>query len=148
MLALPFASRASGSVPYINALFTATSATCITGLVVYDTYTTWTLFGQLVILTLIQIGGLGIVTLATFFTTVLRKKVGMKGRIIAQESINYLSFASVVSLIKKIILITFSVELLGALLLSARFVPQYGLRGYYMGPFFTQFQPFAMLVLI
>ena len=88
LLNLPVASNDGVSIGIVNALFTATSATCVTGLVIADTLTQWTLFGQLVILFLIQVGGLGIVTLATFFSVLLGRKISMKGKILAQESIS------------------------------------------------------------
>src|SRR5665648_307526 len=135
LLNLPLASNDGVSIGYVNAVFTATSATCVTGLVIADTLAQWTLFGQIVILVLIQIGGLGIVTLATFFSVLLGRKISMKGKIIAQESISNYSFTQVTEMIKRIILITFSVELIGAILLSFRFIPRFGLKGIYMSIF-------------
>jgi trk system potassium uptake protein TrkH len=135
LLNLPMASNSGVSVGFINALFTSTSATCVTGLVIADTLTQWTLFGQLVIIVLIQVGGLGIITLATFFSAILGRKVGMKGRILAQASISDYSFTEVVALIKGIVLITFIVEGIGALLLATRFVPMFGFRGIYISVF-------------
>jgi len=122
LLNLPAASNHGKSIGFLNALFTATSATCVTGLIIADTLTQWNLFGQLVILCLIQVGGLGIVTLATFFSIVMGRKVSIKGRILAQESLNHFSYDSVLKLIKNVISFTLSVEILGALLLSLRFV--------------------------
>lgn len=135
LLSMPFSSRSGEWTPFIDSLFTATSATCITGLVVYDTYTYWSTAGQIIILALIQVGALGIITLATFFTILLRKKVGIKGRILAQESINFFSYFDVLKIIKKIVAVTFIFELIGALLLSSRFVPKFGAIGFYMGIF-------------
>lgn len=135
LLSMPFSSRSGNWTPFINSLFTATSASCITGLVVYDTYTYWSTAGQIIILALIQVGALGIITLATFFSILLRKKVGLKGMILAQESINFFSFSDVLKLIRKIIIVTFIIELVGAILLSISFVPKYGPIGFYMGIF-------------
>lgn len=135
LLSLPFASNDGRSIGFLDALFTATSATCVTGLVVADTLTQWTLFGQIIILTLIQTGALGIVTLATFFSVLLGRKISMKGKILAQESISDYSFTDVLHLIKNIIRITVSLELIGAILLSIRFVPEFGPRGFYMAVF-------------
>jgi len=135
LLALPAASNNGKSIGFLDALFTATSATCVTGLVVADTLTQWTLFGQIVILMLIQVGGLGIVTLATFFSVLLGRKISMKGKILAAESVSDYSFADVVRLIKSIIGITVSVELIGAILLSISFIPRYGPRGIYLSIF-------------
>lgn len=136
LLTLPVASKNGQSVGFLNALFTATSATCVTGLIVVDTLTHWTVFGQLVIISLIQIGGLGIVTLATFFSVILGKKIRLKGMLLAQESINHFSFEGVVNLVRKIVLVTIMFELTGAALLATRFVPQFGWRsGIYKSAF-------------
>jgi len=135
LLMIPAASKDGTSISFINALFTATSATCVTGLVVVDTYNHWTLLGQLVILSLIQAGGLGIVTLASFFSVLLGRKMSIKGMVLAQESINHFSFEGVLRLIKKVVIVTFSIELIGAVLLSIRFIPQFGVKGLYLGLF-------------
>lgn len=135
LLNLPVASNSGISIGFVNALFTATSATCVTGLIVADTLTQWTLFGQIIILVLIQVGGLGIITLATFFSAILGRKVGMKGRILAQASISEYSFTEVVAMIKGIVLITLVIEAAGAILFSIRFVPMFGLKGIYMSVF-------------
>ena len=76
LLSLPFATRSREGMPFLDALFTATSATCVTGLVVADTYQNWSLFGQLVILALIQIGGLGFITIGSYIAVVMKKKIG------------------------------------------------------------------------
>lgn len=135
LLTMPFSSRSGEWTPFIDALFTATSASCITGLAVYDTYTYWSIPGQLIILTLIQVGALGIITLATFFSVILRKKLGIKRMILAQESINFFSYYDVLKLIKKIVGVTLLIEFLGAILLSISFVSKYGPIGFYMGIF-------------
>lgn len=135
LLNLPIASNDGLSIGFINALFTATSATCVTGLVIADTLTQWTLFGQLIILALIQIGGLGIITLATFFSVMLGRKVSMKGKIIAQESISDYSFNEVLILVKNLVCITAVIEFIGAVLLSISFVPRFGAKGIYMAIF-------------
>lgn len=135
LLNLPIASNDGQSIGFLNAIFTATSAACVTGLVVADTLTQWTLFGQIVIIFTIQFGGLGIVTFATFFSVLLGRRVSMKGRLLAQESLNYFTYDGVLNLIKNIVLITFYIEFIGALLLASRFVPQYGAKGVYMGIF-------------
>jgi len=135
MLLLPAASKSSDATDFIDALFTATSATCVTGLIVFDTATKWSLFGQIVILLLIQIGGLGLITLATFFTSILGKKIGLKGRIVAQEQISHISFTGVLDLIKKVVIITLAAEAIGTIALSFSFVPEYGTRGIYVSFF-------------
>jgi potassium uptake protein, TrkH family len=135
LLTLPIASNDGNSIGFLDALFTATSATCVTGLVIADTLTQWTIFGQIVILLLIQVGGLGIVTLATFFSVLLGRKISMKGKILAQESISDYNFADVIHMIKSVIKITATVELVGAILLSVSFVPKFGPRGFYLAVF-------------
>ena len=135
LLNLPAASADGKSIGFIDALFTATSAVCVTGLVVVDTLTHWTLFGQLVILFAIQLGGLGIITFATFFSVMLGRKVSMKGRRLAQESLNDYTYDGVLTLIKNVVLITFYIEFIGSLFFMTRFVPEYGSKGVYMGIF-------------
>ena len=133
---LPFASRDGQSEPFLNCLFTATSASCVTGLVVADTWSQWSLFGQLVILTMIQIGGLGFLTVGVFISIVLRRKIGLKERGLMMESVNTLQIGGVVRLAKKIIIGTCIFEGTGAVLLAIRFIPQFGfLRGLFYGIF-------------
>ncbi|MDF2520483.1 MAG: potassium uptake protein TrkH family [Clostridia bacterium] len=136
LLSLPIANRNNVSPGFINALFTATSATCVTGLVVFDTYTQWTVFGQLVILMLIQVGGLGFMTTITMFSFLLRRKIGLKERGLLRESVNTMYIGGIVRLTKKILVGTLLFEGLGAVLLSFRFVPKMGLAaGIYNGIF-------------
>jgi len=136
LLMLPFSSRDGKVSDFISCLFTATSASCVTGLVVYDTWSHWTLFGQLVILTMIQIGGLGFITIGVFVSMVLRRRIGLKARGLMQESVNTLQIGGMVKLAKKIIFGTAVFEFTGALLLAVRFVPQFGpLRGFYYSVF-------------
>ncbi len=135
LLMLPSASRDGKGTGFIDALFTATSASCVTGLIVTDTYQHWTVFGQIVIISLIQVGGLGIITFVTFFYSLLGKKFRIRSMVLAQESISFYSFQGVTRLIKNVILVTLSTELLGAILLSTRFIPQYGWKGIYLSVF-------------
>lgn len=136
ILMLPVSSRTREVSSFINCLLTATSASCVTGLAAYDTWTHWSLFGQLVILTMIQIGGLGFVTIGVFLSIVLRRKIGLKERGLMQESVNTLQIGGVVRLAKKIIVGTMIFEGAGAVLLSIRFIPQYGIfQGIYFGIF-------------
>lgn len=135
LLSMPFSSRSGEWTPFIDALFTSTSASCITGLVVFDTYTYFSPLGQGIILGLIQVGGLGIITLATFFSLLLRKKVGLKGMILAQESINSFGYIEVLRLVRKIVTATFLIEMAGAILLSISFVSKFGSIGFYMAFF-------------
>lgn len=135
LLMLPISTRAGTGTPFLEALFTATSATCVTGLVVRDTFTYFSIFGQLIILTLIQLGGLGLVTFATFFNIAIRKRVGLKSLYVAQESVSSNSMNGVGHLIKMIFTITFSFEFVGALVLMTVFVPRYGLGGIFISIF-------------
>jgi trk system potassium uptake protein TrkH len=136
LLDLPIASRDGKSIGFINSLFTATSATCVTGLVIADTYTQWTLFGQIVILFLIQVGGLGFMTIATLFSFILKRKISLKERLVMIESLNQYYLQGVVGLVKRVIIGTFIIEGIGALLLSLRFVPDFGIiKGVYSGIF-------------
>ena len=136
LLMLPISSRTREASGFLNCLFTATSASCVTGLVAYDTWSHWSLFGQLVVLTMIQIGGLGFVTIGVFLSIVLRRKIGLKERGLMQESVNTLEIGGVVRLAQKIIIGTAIFEGTGAVLLAIRFIPQFGLaRGIYYGIF-------------
>jgi trk system potassium uptake protein TrkH len=127
LLSLPISVR-SGQPNIMNALFTATSATCVTGLIVADTYQNWTTFGIIVIFTLIQIGGLGFMTIGVYISIILKKKIGLKQRENLQESVNSMEIAGVVRLARKIVQGTFLIEGIGALLLSTRFIPRFGLQ--------------------
>lgn len=129
LLMLPISSRSMTFTPLDDALFTATSATCVTGLIVYDTYTHFSAFGQIVILTLIQLGGLGLVTFTTFFNLIIGKKLGLRGIKVAQESINLDSIADLPKIIRMVVVTSLIVEAIGALLLCSTFVPKYGLEG-------------------
>lgn len=136
LLCLPAASRTGTATPFINSLFTAASATCVTGLVVYDTYTHWSLFGQLVILFLIQIGGLGFMSMATLISMLLRRKIGLRERELIKEAVNSLYLGGIVRLTRHIIIGTLLCEGVGAILLSMRFCPEMGLwRGIYYAVF-------------
>ncbi|TXK88251.1 Trk family potassium uptake protein, partial [Parageobacillus sp. SY1] len=121
LLTLPAATVDGKGLPWLDALFTATSATCVTGLVVVDTGTTFTLFGQLVILALIQIGGLGFMAFATLFALILGKRISLKERLLIKESLNNLSIDGVVRLVKRILIFTAVIELIGGILLAIRF---------------------------
>lgn len=136
LLMLPVSSRQREVTPFLTALFTATSASCVTGLVLVDTYTHWSLFGQLVLLCLIQVGGLGFITVGTAVSIILRRKIGLKQRGWIRESFNVLDIGGVVRLIKRVIKGTFFIEGLGALLLFTRFLPRMGvLQAFYYSIF-------------
>ena len=128
LLALPISAADGVAVPYIDALFTATTATCVTGLVTVDTFSHWSYAGQGIILALIQIGGLGLVTLTTFFLVVLRKKAGLSGMMLAREAVGGNDLSSLKRLVGMVIVFSFTVELIGAAILSIRFIPQFGLK--------------------
>ena len=135
LLMLPISSK-TGNVHYIDALFTATSATCITGLVTFDTFTNWTVFGQIVIIVLIQIGGLGFITLLSLAVRMTKQKMSLKQKMLLKESVGSLNLGDVKRLFSSVIIFTFSCELAGAALLSTRFIPLAGLRrGVYMSLF-------------
>ena len=135
LLNLPAASNNHQSIGLIDALFTATSAVCVTGLVVVNTAAHWTVFGKFVIIILIQIGGLGFMTIATSLFMILGRKIGLKDRMIIQEALNQYSIAGMVRLTRNIIFGTFMIEGVGALLLSIKFVPEYGMKGIPLGIF-------------
>lgn len=136
LLMLPASSRSGEWTDFLSALFTATSATCVTGLVVVDTYCHWSLFGRLVILLMIQIGGLGFMTIGVFFSIFFRRKIGLKTRGILQESVNTLQIGGIVKLVKKIVKGTLLFEGVGAILLAIRFIPRFGFsEGLFYGIF-------------
>ncbi|KYH32270.1 TrkH family potassium uptake protein [Neomoorella mulderi] len=136
LLSLPIASQSGQPVAVIDALFTATSATAVTGLVTVDTQTTYSLFGELVILALIQTGGLGFMTLSTLVALLLGKRITLKERLVMQEAMNQLTVEGVVRLSKYVLIFTLFAEGLGALLLSIRFSSQMPLgQAIYFGIF-------------
>ena len=126
LLSLPISSRTGEWTPFIDSLFTATTSACVTGLIVYDTYTHWSLFGQLVILFLIQIGGLGFMTIITMIFIFFRKKITLRERLVIRQSAGSISVGGVVLLVKKVALGTLIFEGLGAVLLALRFCPDMG----------------------
>ncbi|WP_303721133.1 TrkH family potassium uptake protein [Malonomonas rubra] len=135
LLSLPLAAQ-SGHLSFIDALFTATSAQCVTGLVVVDTGHDLSLFGQLVVLLLIQIGGLGITTFSVYLFIYLRQGLGLQNRRLIQETLIHTPFASLKELIRNIFLFTLVIEGIGAALLAIRFVPRDGLvQGLYSAVF-------------
>lgn len=126
ILNLPISTQSGERVGFLNALFTSTSAVCVTGLIVVDTSTYWNEFGQLIIITLIQIGGLGFMTIATMFSLLTRKKINLRERLLIQESLNQRNLSGLVKLTRYIIVMTFVIEGIGALLLSMVFIPKLG----------------------
>ena len=126
LLNLPAASRDGISCGFRPALFTATSATCVTGLVLYDTWSQWSGFGQTVIISLIQIGGLGFMSAATLVVFLLRRKVGLKQRLVMAQALSVNDMDGIVKLQKTVLIGSFSIEAAGALILLLRFWPEYG----------------------
>ena len=132
---LPFSSRSGVITPFSDALFTATSAVCVTGLVVHDTALYWSMFGQFVILLLIQIGGLGIVTIAVAMATISGRKIGLMQRSTMQESISAPKVGGIVRLTSFILKTTFTIEIIGAVCMLPVFLKDFGIRGVFMSIF-------------
>jgi len=126
LLHLPAASRGGVPLPFLNAIFTSASATCVTGLVVCDTWTQFSLFGQIVILLLIQVGGLGFITSAVAIPLIMHRRIGLWQRSVLAESVGISQLAGVVRLARRILLGTALFEGGGAALLAIRFVPEFG----------------------
>lgn len=126
LLTLPISGRSGEWTNPVDALFTATSATCVTGLAVFDTYQYWSIFGQIVIITLIQIGGLGFITFGVGFSIFFKQRIGLARRNLIQESVSALKLAGVVKLVRKIIIGTAIFEGIGAVVLAIRFIPKMG----------------------
>ncbi|MCY6958711.1 TrkH family potassium uptake protein [Clostridium sp. ZC22-4] len=136
LLSLPIASKNGINTPFIDCIFTSTSAVCVTGLTTLNTAEHWTYFGKTVIICLIQIGGLGFMSFATLLALILGKRITLKERLVMQEAMNSFSLQGLVKLAKYILIFTFSVEGAGALLMSTKFVPEYGfLKGLYFSIF-------------
>ena len=127
LLMLPLSTRSGSGASFLDALFTATSATCVTGLVVHDTYQYWSIFGQSVILLLIQFGGMGVVTVAITLGIFSGKKIGLRQRVIMQESISAPHMSGIVRITGFIVKTCILIELVAAFLLTLRFYPSMGL---------------------
>lgn len=135
LLSLPISSASNKAVSYIDALFTATTATCVTGLVTLPTVTAWSTFGHIIILILIQIGGLGIITIMSGFMIILHRKLGIGDRLLLKDAFNLNSLSGLVRFVKKVLLGTFAVETAGALAYMTVFVPEYGAKGIWISVF-------------
>ncbi|MBM7585678.1 trk system potassium uptake protein TrkH [Bacillus pakistanensis] len=134
LLKLPFAT--TESVSWLDALFTATSAMTVTGLIVVDTGTAYTLFGEIIIMSLIQIGGLGIMSFAMIIFIMLGKKIGFKERLLVQQALNQTSFGGVIRLVKHLFIFSFIVEGFALILLASEWIPEYGWgKGFYYSLF-------------
>ena len=135
LLSLPGSSADGQATPFVDALFTATTATCVTGLVVVPTAAAWSVFGHIVILILIQLGGLGIITVLAGITLTLNRKMGIGRSILLQDAFNLDTLFGLGAFVKKVIIGTFIVEGIGALAYMTVFVPQFGARGIWISVF-------------
>ncbi len=135
LLSLPISSATGKATPFIDALFTATTSTCVTGLVVTPTVSSWSVFGQIVILILIQIGGLGVITIMSGLMILLHKKMGINDRLLLQDAFNLNSLSGLVRFVKKVVAGTLIIEGIGALFYMTVFIPEFGLKGIWISVF-------------
>ena len=136
LLMLPFSSRSGEWTSVTDALFTATSASCVTGLVLYDTWSHWTWFGQLVILSLIQIGGMGVVTMTTVLSKIVGKRLGLQARTTMQEAVSAPNLGEIMKYTRFIFLGCIIFEAMGAVAMSPVFISEYGvLKGIWLSVF-------------
>jgi len=126
LLMLPVSSASGQPTGFLTALFTSTSAVCVTGLVVVDTGTYWSTFGQIVIISLIQVGGLGFMTMAVLFWLIMGRRVTFRERMLIQESLNVIELSGLIRLAKQVILLTLVIQFIITLLLAIRFIPHLG----------------------
>lgn len=124
LLMLPISNQSGEHLAFIDALFTSTSAACVTGLVVVDVGTTFNLFGQLVIMVLMQLGGLGFMTIATLFALVLGRRISLKDRLLLKEAINADSMEGIVRIIRKVLIFSFTIEGVAAVILAMRWATE------------------------
>ena len=135
LLSLPISSANGKPTAFLDALFTATTSTCVTGLVVTPTFSSWSVFGQAVILVLIQIGGLGVITIMSGLMILFHKKIGIGDRLLLQDSFNLNSLWGLVRFVKKVVVGTAVIEGVGALLYMTVFIPEFGLKGIWISVF-------------
>lgn len=135
LLCLPISSATGEATPFIDALFTATTATCVTGLVVTPTVVHWSIFGQVVILALIQVGGLGIITVMSGLALILHRRMAISSSVLLQDAFNLNTLSKIGLFVQKVILGTFLIESIGALLYMTVFVPQFGPKGIWISVF-------------
>uniref|UniRef100_UPI002897AB8F potassium transporter TrkG n=1 Tax=Proteiniclasticum sp. TaxID=2053595 RepID=UPI002897AB8F len=136
LLSLPISSVSGQYTSLLDTIFTATSAVCVTGLVVLDTGTYWSVFGQWIILILIEIGGLGFMALSTIFALLLGKRISLRERLVMQEAYNTFSLQGVISHVRYMLFFTLAVQGGAALILMTQFIPLYGIgTGIYYGIF-------------
>ena len=135
LLSLPISTQSGKPVAYIDALFTSTTATCVTGLVTLPTVTTWSVFGQIVILVLIQIGGLGVITVMAGFMVALHAKLKLKDSLLISDAFNLNSLSGLTNFVKKVFIGTFIIEGIGALMYMPVFIPDFGVKGIWISIF-------------
>ena len=135
LLWLPISTKSGESVPFIDALFTATTSACVTGLTTLSTHQTWSVFGQIVILLLIQIGGLGLITIMGAISLLLRRKMGLGDRFLLKDAFNLNTLSGLGTFVKRVVLGTLTVEGVGALLYMTVLIPEYGLHGIWLSVF-------------
>lgn len=136
ILSTPICSVSGNSTNLLDSLFTSTSAVCVTGLVTVDTGTHWNTVGQVIIMTLIEIGGLGFMSITTFVAVLLGRKITLRDRLIVKESMNTFTLQGLVKMVRRVIIFTISVQLAGAAILSTQFIPIHGVK---KGIFFSIF---------
>ncbi len=135
LLALPVSSASGEAVPYLDALFTATTATCVTGLVTLPTVSTWSVFGQVIILLLIQIGGLGIITIMSGLMLLLNRKMGIGDRLLIQDAFNLNTMSGLTKFVRNVLFGTLIIEGIGAALYMIVFIPEFGAKGVWISVF-------------
>jgi trk system potassium uptake protein TrkH len=135
LLSLPISVKNGVNINFIDVLFTATTSTCVTGLVTVPTYSTWSLFGQIIILILIQIGGLGVVAFMSAFMIIINKKLKLKDYQLIQDAFNLNTMSGLKKFIKHVFLGTLFIELIGAILYMFVFIPDYGIKGIWISIF-------------
>lgn len=143
LLMLPISSESGQSTSFLTCFFTATSASCVTGLVLVDTASNWSFFGESVIISMIQIGGLGFMTIAMLLSLLIKRRISPKERLLVAQSFNMSSYGGIVKLTKKIIKGTFVLEGIGALILATRFIPMFGWVGGIWKSAFTSISAFC-----
>ena len=135
LLSLPISTVQGKSVSYMDALFTSTTSTCVTGLVTVPTVSTWSVFGQIVILCLIQIGGLGVITVMSSVMIMLKHRMGIEDRLLIQDAFNLNTMSGLVRFVKKVLYGTLLVEGIGAAFYMLVFVPDFGVKGVWISVF-------------
>lgn len=136
LLFLPISSASGKSTPFLDCLFTSTSAVCVTGLVTVDTGTNWSIFGQIVVMLLIETGGLGFMTFATLISVLIGKRISLRERLVIQEAYNAFDLQGMVKMALRVMALTMTIEGIGAIFLATQFVPQFGwIKGIYFAIF-------------